>query len=449
MVAIASLTSEAIVSGITRAYAGGQTTIHANSLDIHAKGTNTADSLSTITGAGGITGTGASSTATITQDTSAYIAGGANVTAPNVPIFLTAESPNSSAQGKVVTVSVGAISVAVVLNSANAGGTTSAYVGGQRRGHGGLAHRALDLVEHVRRERQPRRRRCSPAAAGLNNYAKTTSTTSAYVDTGAMVDLGGGAASFTANDLTNTATAEAVGVSVSVASVQVLDVEANAGGTTEAYVAGGLNAGTLDLHATSINTATPNTTTVTVGGGLVTVSKTIATVSQDTEARLKSGADVTLTGAATFTAISTSTPDGAHGRGQRRHRGGAAQTVTTNLGGSTGAGSDTGAKLSGTSLTASATSTNSQAGHNDVCASFVGVTVLLGGSVPTLTSNVTQSTDASLGGNIQLSGAASLTSLSNDLLDGPERQRLGQRHQHLGPQHPGEPRRLDDLGRDG
>src|SRR5262249_45151676 len=90
---------------------------------------------------------------------------------------------------------------------------------------------------------------------------------------------------------------------------------------------------------------------------------------------------------------------------------GAAQFVTTTLGGSTRAGSEAGARLSGTTLSATATSTNSTAGTTNVSASFVGVS-LLGGSGAKLTSNVTQATDASLGGTITLTGAAALNASS-------------------------------------
>ena len=130
-VAIAALTSEATIAGTTKAYAGGQTSVSANELDILATGTNTARPKSTVTGVGGITGAGAGSTATITQDTEASIAGGANVMAGNTAVKLIADTPTNFAQGQVDTSSVGGIDIAAVNNSANAGGTTSrAYVAG-------------------------------------------------------------------------------------------------------------------------------------------------------------------------------------------------------------------------------------------------------------------------------------------------------------------------------
>ena len=407
-VALAILVSEATIAGTTTAYAGGQTTVSALAFDIQATGSNVATPKSTVAGAGGITGAGASSTATISQDTTASIAAGANIAAGNTPVNVIALTPTNHAQGQVVTVNVGGIDIAVVSNTADAGGSTSAYVAGSLTA-GALTAQAT-TTSNSADANTVLTGIGAISGGGLIDTARTTATTSAYLAAGGQATLTH-SASFTATTATNQATAEATGVSIGVASAQVIDVEANAGGTTDAYVAGTLTGSTLKLSATSTNIATPNTTTVSVGGGLVTVSHTVATIAQTTDARLKSGADVTLGGAATFTATSTSTPT-AHTSGVNVGLGtGAAETVTTNLGGSTTTGSDSGVTLHGTSLTATATSHDSSAGHTNVSASFVSVS-LLGGSGVTLSSNVTQDTDASLGGTIVLSGAANLGATS-------------------------------------
>ncbi len=414
-VAIAILISDATIAGTTEAYAGGNTTVSASDFKIQATGSNSATPTSTIV-AGGAIGlglAGAGSTATITQTTSAYIAAGANVNAPNTPVELTASTPTNLARSQVVSVATGGMNLAAVQNAANVGGTTSAYVAGTLTA-GSLtalatttsntadANTVLTGVGGI-------------SASGLSDTAMTTAITSAYIAAGGQATLSqsgtDGPASFTATTATNQATAEATGVSIGVVSAQIVDVEANAGGTTDAYVAGGLKSSSLNLSATSTNIATPSTTTVAVGDGLVTVSKTVATISQATDARLKSGAKVTLSGAATFTATSTSTPT-AHTTGVNVGEvSGAAEFVTTNLNGSTTAGADSGTSLHGTTLTATAHSTNSSPGHTDVSASFVGVS-LLGGTGAALTSNVTQATDASLGGTIVLSGGANLNANS-------------------------------------
>ena len=413
--AIATLSSESYVNGTTRAYTGGVSTIDATTLDIHATDTNTSTSKSILVGGGAITGTGATSKSVISRDTKAYIADGAHITAGSAGITLKAETASNSADGEIVSVAVGGFDISIVFNTVDAGGTTSAFIGASTDVTAAsftatalannTSHGQVDLVGVG-----------GITGSGVTENVKTTAVASAYLaPTGKLTVKNNGVdgpASFTATMATNTATAEGTGISVGLGAVQVVDVQADAGGTAKAYVAGKLNASTLNLTATSTNIATPETTAVTVGLGLaVTISKTIATISQTTDATLKNGADVTLSGAAVFSATSTSTPT-AHTEGVSiGTASGAAQFVTTNLGGTTKAGSETGAKLFGTTLSATATSTNGGATHDDVSASFVGVS-FLGGSGAKLSSNVTQSTDSSLGGMITLSGAAMLTATS-------------------------------------
>src|SRR6202007_2028557 len=83
------------------------------------------------------------------------------------------------------------------------------------------------------------------------------------------------------------------------------------------------------------------------------------------------------------------------------------QHETSDVAGSTSAGS-TGGTLHGTTLGATAMSTNTSTGPVD----FTGVTAF-GGNGVTVTSDVTQSTSASLGGTIILTGAATLGASSH------------------------------------
>ena len=416
-IAIAILESESIIAGVTRAYAGGQITVAASKLDIHATDRNTSISEAIIIAGGAIAGAGANSTSRITRATEAYIADGARVMAASTPIVLNADTPTNEAEGRVVQAAVAAVAISFLTDTVEAGGTTSAFVGGATTviagslttaataSNAARAHVDLVTVGLI-------------TVGGVHEVARTTAVASAYLaPTGSVLlrqnGTSDGPASFTATMLTNEATADSLGISVGLGvSVLLVDVLADAGGTAQAYVAGRLTASTLDLTATSINTAKSKTTAVSVGTVAVAVSTTAATISQTTDARLKSGADVTLSGAATFFADSTATPT-AHTTGVNVGAvSGAEQHVTTTLGGTTRAGSESGAGLRGTSLRATAISRNSGAGHDDVSASFVDVS-LLGGSGATLASSVTQSTDASLGGVITLSGGAVLDARSD------------------------------------
>jgi Ca2+-binding RTX toxin-like protein len=414
--AISTLTSDSILAGATRAYASGITTIEAGTLELRATDSNTAIAKSTIIAGGAIAGSGANSTATISRQTNAYIAEGARIGAGSTAIVLHAETPLNKAIGQVLSISVGVASIAVVFNTANAGGVTSAFVGANTVVNAGAlsanatasntASTHVDLVNVG-----------GITGAGLTETATTTAIVAAYLaPTGQVTLMNGivaGPASFTASMPVNTATATAVSVGVSGIDVQVVRITATTGGIAQAVVAGQLHASTLDLTATSVNTATASSTAVSVGfGASIVVSEITANSTQITDAGLKAGAAVTLTGAAIFQATSTSTPTASTTGVSVGILTVAAQLITSNMGGITRAGSENGATLKGTSLTVTVISNNGNALLDNVSASFVGVSAM-GGAGARLVSNVTQITDASLGGNITLSGAAILNATSN------------------------------------
>ena len=75
------------------------TNVTANELDITATGTNSSTPTSTDVSVGLLAGLGATSTATITQSTTAYIASGAHVTATNTPVVREAASARPRVAG--------------------------------------------------------------------------------------------------------------------------------------------------------------------------------------------------------------------------------------------------------------------------------------------------------------------------------------------------------------
>src|SRR5262249_40348505 len=155
-----------------------------------------------------------------------------------------------------------------------------------------------------------------------------------------------------------------------------LKIIADAGGTTDAHVAGELHAGTLELTATAKNTATPTSTTVTVSGASGTVDLTQATVSGVTKAVVQNGADVQLTGAATMTATATNDALPSTTGVSVSAVGINVQEITSTVGGATAAGS-TGGTTHAASVAATAHSTNKSTASVD----FVGVTVFGGNGV--------------------------------------------------------------------
>ena len=320
-------------------------------------------------------------------------------------LTITAIDRDTRATAVTQTGGVGAVSVTIVRPTANARGSTSAYLGPSAD-----VHASSLTVSATATDRSSALANMVGvgvvSGAGAVVRGLTGHNTSAYTAVGGRATLTGGA-SFTAT-LTNTALASGSSIGVGAISGSSVDVKAEAGGTTEASVAGTLNATTLSLTAHSTNIATPTSSGVSVGLGSFTVSTTNAVVSAATNALLRSGANVTLTGAATLEATSTSRPtvhtDGVSVGGVT----GAAQYVTTNLGGSTTAGSTTGATLHAPSLSATATSTN----DTSAAMSFVGVS-LVGGSGTQLTTNVTQQTSALIGGNITINGPITLAATSS------------------------------------
>jgi hypothetical protein len=152
LVSVAVLLSDATIRGTTRAYVGGLTTIAANrSTSAHRHQPRDADHH--VTGIGGIRLRGH------LDDDDLRHAGVHRQRRGrhrrHAPVFLTARTPTNLADGTVVSVNAGGITISVVENTVNAGGrpAPTSATGSCRR----LADRAGGLVEHVQRGRHARR----------------------------------------------------------------------------------------------------------------------------------------------------------------------------------------------------------------------------------------------------------------------------------------------------
>ena len=80
------------IGGSTRAYAGGQTSITADRLDVLATDDSDVDPSTAVYGVGGVTGTGAKSTTRISRVTEAFVAAGGNVAVSGGPVNIIAHS---------------------------------------------------------------------------------------------------------------------------------------------------------------------------------------------------------------------------------------------------------------------------------------------------------------------------------------------------------------------
>jgi len=367
-VGISVLLANASLIGSTLAYVAAGSEVTAASLSVAANGTLDATAnMFTVTGSLLVAGTGGQANATVSGHVLSYVgaAAGASGTPASTAIdtsgaaTITASS-NMQAQATADGGGGGAISAGGMTASAILTGNTLAYLGS------GTSLEASSLtVQATANQAQAAASTTIGAVSALggvgsNATATVGGTVGAYGANGVTVTATGNAA-FLATMTQATANATANGGSGSLVSVAAMLANATTNPTTTAYLGSGasLQAGSLNVAASSINSATANTLVVGVAGITGSGGNATANASPQTIAYVAQNSLITLgTGAASITATATSTAT-ADSRGGSGGAVGAVSVMlaTATANGSTQAYVDQGAQVTAGSLTVAASST--------------------------------------------------------------------------------------------
>jgi hypothetical protein len=291
---VAYAKSEAEAGGATRAYVQEGASIQATGLSVLADATNTATANRFATTLGLINVEIAQPTAQTTHDVEAYLGpargqapngaltGTINVGGATIPVHATSTSNQATAQQ--ININFGAVSVSVEQPRVTVAGSTSAHIGGNFR----ITAGSVDVLASAPNNTATGNA-ISIAAAGANvavddRAATTNHTTEAYAGANSGLTITGGSLSLHATS-TNTAESGQAAITVAAVNIAVAKSEANAGGSTSAYVQEGasITAQGLDLSAQSDNTAEANPVDFGVAAVKVAVVHPIADTTHTTE----------------------------------------------------------------------------------------------------------------------------------------------------------------------
>jgi hypothetical protein len=306
-VGVSVLHPEVTAGGSTQAHLGGQFGITAGQVSFTANSKSTATANAVSVELSGVSVTDDIKSAETDHDTRAFVGRQANltITGASAPLRLDAES-NGTARAGQTQVSIDGVNVSLVQPAANADGTTRAYV------DEGAQLEALGLVATATATNTATAGVTMVLVGGVNvaviqPTARTGDDAQAYIGpeagAAATANLTGNISVPRTVDLSATShdTAQVNGMTVTVGAVNVKSVrpEVTAGGDTLAHVGGqfGISAGSVRVTASAPDTrATTQFTALDIGAVNVSVAETPVTAGHETEAFLAPGANLTITG---------------------------------------------------------------------------------------------------------------------------------------------------------
>jgi hypothetical protein len=292
---VASITSSATIGGATQAYATGASTIVANGVDILATSINTATPTVTGVSVGGVTGTGARSTSLISRATEAFVGPNGRVSAGSGPIQIKADS-TSTADGTTTATTVGAVAIAALVVDSTVSGHTSADIGANAIVNAGSL--LLSSKSRNTATADPVAVSVSVAGgAGINAMADIAASadTDARIGADAQISLAG--ALNVSADAHNIATASAKGGAGGLITGVVMLSEAHVRGGTSAAMDGDvLGSSSVTVSALAVNTADARTLAISIGaGGSLTGTGTLAEVTADANVESSVGSSASIT----------------------------------------------------------------------------------------------------------------------------------------------------------
>ena len=301
-VAVGALTANSTVDDNVSAYID-PSQVTANNGNIAVTATSypnitTTSAIAAVSVSLGLAGAGGNSQVTIEGCTQAYVTA-STLSAPGNSVLVEATT-TSTANPTETGTSVGAISVTAITSEANIEGTTQAYAGGGTTINAtSLNIQAMDtgssdsdaVVTGVG----------FASGAGVSSTSTVSRTVQAYIAPNAVIHANGGSVTVAA---TSTATPDAnvTGVSVGAIAVVAETVTDTVSGKTYAYIGEGASvySGSLNVTATSNNSAIAAPTNVGVGLGVGTGANIASNVTPDVEAFIGPQAGGTPTGDTTI-----------------------------------------------------------------------------------------------------------------------------------------------------
>ncbi len=420
------------VGGSTSAHVGGNFAITSGGVKVVASAPDnvaTGNAISIV--AAGVSIPIADRAATTADTTQAYVPANSNLTVTGGSLSLQATSSDSAVSGQVA-IGVAGVNISVAKSESNAGGSTSAFV------QQGASITATGLSLSAQSTNTAEANPIDVGAAAVkvsvaHPIAETSHTTEVYIGpqgtsaptsgSSGKISVGAGAVTGTASS-TNTATVDPVAVSASGVDVSVLHPEVTAGGSTLSHLGGTftITAGTVNFTANSTSTATSKSVSVELAGVSVTDDIKSAETDQATSAFVGKQANLTISGASL--ALNAQSNNTATAGAVAVNISGVPVSLfqpAANADGTTYAYVDQGAQLQAKGLTATATATNN---------ANVSVDLVLAGAVPVtlIQPSATTGDDvqayvgpasgvaptSSLTGDINVSGAVTLSATSND-----------------------------------
>ena len=304
LLTVEAIKPEADAGGATRAHVGGAFDIFADGVDATALSTNDARSNAFGFDLNLVDIDVTERSAHTSHVTEAFAGPSADLAIIGGALTLTATSENDANVDQITPIDVGVVDLNFVKSTADAGGSTSAYVaeGSTIDADGLTANAAANNTADVDRFQ------FGASVFDLQKAqptARTTHAVAAYVGPAAGAEPAGTAGTITLDDdlalnatSVNEATVGDINISVDVVSVDLVKPEINAGGTTRVHVGGDytVNASGVTGAASSTNTAGSNTVPIKIG--LVTVGEVTTEVrtTHETEAFVTRDADFDVNG---------------------------------------------------------------------------------------------------------------------------------------------------------
>jgi Ca2+-binding RTX toxin-like protein len=316
-ISVTALLTNATVSGNTRAYISGNSTLTAAWMDLSTYATNVADAYTLTIGIGGLTGVGANADASIDRAVETYLGKQAGDTSGdqvavtiNGTIVLDTRA-TSTARAKSEGGAGGGVSITAMIPTASLGGTTRSYVGPK------TTVSAIDLFLRAADTNFAAADALAVSlgaitGAGANATAIINRLSQTFFDNESNVTTSDGPVYLEAIS-TSSATGDARGGSGGAVSITVMFSHATASGSSLAYIDPGatVTAESLLMHAEAINNANAELFVIGVGIGGGAGGEAEAVANGNSEASIRGPQTSILVegGAITMQATSESTAD--------------------------------------------------------------------------------------------------------------------------------------------
>ena len=303
--------------GSTKAHGGGNFTSSANVINMTAMANNTAESDTLSIEAAGIAVELASRSVKTSHATESFVGQNANIVFGG-DLQLNAKSTNTASVGETTPFNIGGIGVAVADSIAEAAGSTSAFilegaivdVDGLSLDATGTNNASADaLFVGIGGINVELTKPVAITSHEVQAYVGPRAGTAANASLSGEITVDSGAFNMNAT-ANNTAAVDEIDIEIGGISVERLRPEANAGGSTKTYLGGNfaLDTAAVNANAMATNIATSDSLSIELTGIDVDIPTRAAQTTHDAVAFLRDEADITVDGGSlNLNATSTNT----------------------------------------------------------------------------------------------------------------------------------------------